>query len=203
VRSYTCLHHDMGKTPCEKSRFRPSRFRPSRFILFLCLCAASSWAPSARAFSQASAPPEPPKISGSELSRLIEISARLVTLNETLRNELSDSKRNSEELARTLGTSKNELDGLRSELEALRTTSTALALSAENSSRESDGLRAALTRADSSLLSLEASFEAYRKEAEGRTARLERSASFFRYLAAALGALSVGGWGAFLVTLIL
>ncbi|MDR1618643.1 MAG: hypothetical protein LBS06_06305, partial [Treponema sp.] len=102
---------------------------------------------------------------GDELSRLLEISTRLVSLNEKLRNELADSKKNSAELSNMLLSSKGELDNLRKELEDLRKTSAALMSGAENSNRESDGLRTALTKAGNSLRNLEQSFENYRMHA--------------------------------------
>ncbi|MDR1898513.1 MAG: hypothetical protein LBQ55_00725, partial [Treponema sp.] len=105
---------------------------------------------------------------GNELSRLLEISTRLVSLNERLRNELADSKKNSAELSNMLLASRRELETLRTELEDLRNASAALMNGAERSSQESDGLRTALTKAGNSLRNLEQSFENYRMSAEAR-----------------------------------
>jgi predicted nucleic acid-binding Zn-ribbon protein len=138
-----------------------------------------------------------------ELERLAEISRRLGTLNETLSGELRDSRKSSEELARSLESSRNELRALRDELEASRTISSGLARSAELSERESRELRTALTRAESSLRSLEASFGDYRKEAEKRIAYLERSGGRSRGIAAIASALAAAGWIAFAAVLLL
>ena len=160
-------------------------------------CAALWWEQSQSAFSQVNAAPESGKISADELSRLIEISTRLAQLNGTLRSELEDSRRSSEELSSTLGTSKAELEKLKTELEALRSISNGLASSAENSRKASDELREALKRGESSLLSLEISFESYRAEAERRIDRLDRSRGFWRLAALVASALAIGGWAAF------
>jgi uncharacterized coiled-coil DUF342 family protein len=134
---------------------------------------------------------------GNELSRLLEISARLSSLNEKLRNELADSRKNSAELSNMLLSSKGELETLRKELEDLRKTSAALTSGAENSNRESDGLRAALTKAGSSLRSLEQSFENYRMHAEARMAYLEGRGRFLKYGLAGTLVLALSGWIAF------
>jgi chromosome segregation ATPase len=135
--------------------------------------------------------------SQNELARLIEISAKLAELNETLRNELADSRKNSAELSNTLVTSKNELDALRTELESLRRTSAGLLSKAELSSQESSGLREALKRAESSLTNLERSFGAYRMTAESRIASLEKSGRLFKYASIAGAVLAIAGWTAF------
>jgi len=150
---------------CETIRRRPS------FSAALCLaCAMALWAP-ASSWPQAAAAPSP--VSTSELARLAEISTRLEALNERLRNELADSKRNSSELAALLGSSRLELEALRSELESSRRISTELGERAASSASESTALRTALTKADDSLRSLESSFEAYRRAAEARIRKVE------------------------------
>ena len=144
----------------------PSRSRLALFFwLALSLAPAISWA--------ADADPPGAMIYESELSRLVEISTRLATLNDTLKSELKSSKQSSEELALTLEISRIEAGELRKELKGLRTTSSELERSAELSATESAELRKSLTRAESSLTSLEASFGSYRTAAEGRIARLE------------------------------
>lgn len=163
------------------------------------LCAAFLSAPSPWAFCSDTAADDTATISETELSRLVEISTRLARLNETLRNELEGSKRNSGELARTLESSKAELEELKKELENLRTTSNELVHSAENSATESGELRKALSKAESSLASLEASFKSYRIAAETKIARLERKVTLARIAIIILGAIAVGGWTAFTV----
>jgi chromosome segregation ATPase len=144
-----------------------------------------------------SEPPESKTDSGNELSRLIGISTRLAELNETLRNELAGSRKNSTELSAMLAASKIELGELRSELERLRQTSTELLNSAEISNRESAGLKAALTKAETSLVSLEQSFGAYRTAAETRITRLERRGRFTAYGLIISAVLALTGWAAF------
>jgi uncharacterized coiled-coil DUF342 family protein len=134
---------------------------------------------------------------GNELSRLLEISTRLVSLNEKLRSELADSKKNSAELSNMLSASKGELETLRKELEDLRKTSAALMSGAEHSNRESDGLREALTKAGNSLRNLEQSFENYRMHAEARIAYLEGRNRLFKYGFAGALVLAASGWIAF------
>jgi hypothetical protein len=135
--------------------------------------------------------------SPNELSRLIEISARLSEINGRLRSELEDSRKNSAELSNMLTASKRELDGLKTELETLRMTSTGLLNKAELSSQESSGLREALKKAESSLTSLELSFGTYRTAAEKRIALLEKSGRFFKYGFFAGAFLALSGWAAF------
>ena len=137
-----------------------------------------------------------------ELERLAEISRQLATLNETLSGELRDSRKSSEELARSLESSRNELRALRDELEVSRTISGELARSAESSEMESHELRTAQKRAESSLRSLEISFEDYRKEAEKRIAYLERSNGRARGIAAIASTLAAAGWIAFAAVLL-
>jgi hypothetical protein len=171
--------------------------RPFFCLFFL----AFSWACLARVYASPSEPAGTGNSSGgnslNEVSRLIEISARLGEINGRLRSELEDSRKNSAELSNMLKASKTELDGLRIELEALRTASTGLLNKAELSSQESNGLREALMKAESSLTSLEGSFGAYRMAAEARITRLERSGRFFKYGFFAGAILALGGWTAF------
>jgi septal ring factor EnvC (AmiA/AmiB activator) len=171
---------------------------PSRLIASLLFCAV---------LSQASLPPlaglpsDPPD-AGTEagaLSRLLEISTRLGELNEALRNELENSRRNSAELSATLETSRRELDQLKAELEPLRMNSTQLLETARNSTRELNGLREALRKAESSLMSLELSWEAYRISAESRIAALERRTRIYRWALIAAGLTAAGGWTAWLI----
>lgn len=168
---------------------------------FFCsvFCLACSWP----AWSTDTAANGPSATSGNELSRLLEISSRLASLNERLESELTASKLSSEELARSLESSRIELDALRIELEASRSISSGLASSAERSETESTELKAALGRAESSLRSSEASFAVYRTAAEDRIARLERSSSFFRAAAGVAAAFAASGWAAFLALLLL
>ena len=172
------------------------------------LCAALSLALSVPLWCQDTVTPPNSVNLGNELTRLVEISARLALLNETLRTELAGSRKNSEDLALLLGTSKSELANLRSELEGLRTelgsshlASSGLATSVENLEKESLALREALRKADSSLLSLEASFADYRTTAELRTRSLEKSWAFARLWGWLASVLAVTGWTAFILAL--
>ncbi|GHV41407.1 hypothetical protein AGMMS49546_17210 [Spirochaetia bacterium] len=131
--------------------------------------------------------------SGNELERLIGISERLGELNRTLRSELDDSRKSSEELRLMLAKSKAELDALRAELEQLRTTSTGLLNRADGSLTELTALQEALTKANSSLTNLEQSFAAYRQTAELRIAGLERSRSIYRIAFFTAAGLALGG----------
>jgi predicted RNase H-like nuclease (RuvC/YqgF family) len=148
-------------------------------------------------FSSPSGPPDSKTDSGNELSRLIGISTRLAELNETLRNELAGSRKNSTELSGLLAASKTEAEELRTELERLRQTSTELLSSAEISNRESDELKAALMKAETSLASLELSFGAYRTAAEARITRLERRGRFTALGFIVSAVLALSGWAAF------
>ncbi|MDR0689964.1 MAG: hypothetical protein LBG08_06845 [Spirochaetaceae bacterium] len=141
--------------------------------------------------------PPPPLSSGSELTRLLEISTRLSEINETLRQELSDSKQNSTALSSMLETSRNELEQLKGELGPLRNRSAALLNAAEQSERELNGLRTALRKAERSLTSLEHSWETYRTGAEQRIARLERNRRWYVGLIIGSLAAAAGGWTAF------
>lgn len=167
---------------------------------FFCsvFCLACSWS----AWSTDTADSASSAISGSELSRLLEISNRLASLNEKLESELTASKLSSEELARSLESSRKELDALRTELEASRSISSGLASSAALSETESTELKAAHERAESFLRSSEASFAAYRKTAEDRISRLERSASRFRTAAGIASVFAASGWAAFFALLL-
>ncbi|MFA6506694.1 MAG: hypothetical protein WCT14_11370 [Treponemataceae bacterium] len=138
----------------------------------------------------------------SELTRLEQISRRLASLNETLSNELKDSKRNSEELALSLENSKRELSSLSSELEASRLLSTELARTAVSSETELRELRTALTKAEFSLRNLETSFGAYRKEAEAQLSRLKNAGFFSRIVAIVSSLFAVAGWTAFFIIML-
>jgi septal ring factor EnvC (AmiA/AmiB activator) len=118
--------------------------------------------------------------SESELSRLLEISNQLAALNERLKNELEDSRKNSQSLRDTLGKSKEELDVLRAELQRLRAASTALLNTQEESLTDLTLLQTALMKAEFSLTNLEQSFAAYRQTAELRIAGLEKSRKVWR-----------------------
>jgi chromosome segregation ATPase len=161
----------------------------------------SSWLLAA-ALAQASLPPLsalPPEPE-QELSRLLEISTRLTALNEQLRRELEDSRKNSAELQRMLETSKAELEALKSEFSPFQTHSTELLQAARNSERELSGLRTALRQAESSLMSLEGSWAAYRSETSQQLAASKRRTRFYQYGFIAGLILSLAGWTAFAVT---
>lgn len=101
----------------------------------------------------------------SELSRLLEISARLRLLNSELASSLAASRDRSLKL-------QDELDGLKKSLNELRTK-------LGDSETRSIELEAELEKAESSLQSLTASFDAYRIAAqaaiEAETARADRA----------------------------
>jgi len=134
------------------------------------------------------------------LSRLIEISTQLSSLNERLREELQNSRQSSRELQITLESSKRELEELRQELAVLHSSSTGLLIKAENSQAELTALVAALRKAESSLMSLELSFAAYRESAEGRIKTLEKKNRFWKWGCIAAGILAAGAGTALLVT---
>ena len=136
--------------------------------------------------------PENPLKSDSALNRLIEISARLSTLNEKLRGELQDSRRNSGELVITLEASKRELGELRRELEISRSVLTELRGAAENSLLELSALQMELRKAESSLMSLELSFMAYRQASQKRITSLERQSRLLKWGCVAAGILAAG-----------
>jgi uncharacterized membrane-anchored protein YhcB (DUF1043 family) len=148
-------------------------------------------------FSLDSVPVPQTNSSERELSRLIEISSQLTLLNEKLRNELEDSRKNSLDLRNTLEKSKNELDELREELEALRTASAALLNTQNESQTDLTALQAALTKAGNSLASLEQSFAAYKIQAELQIGRLEKTNRIWKWGCAALGVTAAGfaAWG--------
>jgi septal ring factor EnvC (AmiA/AmiB activator) len=149
-------------------------------LVWLLLWAALCWGLPLPLYSLESGPTGSGSVSENELSRLIEISNQLADLNERLRNELEDSRKNSKSLQDTLGKSKEELDSLRAELEHLRAASTALLNTQEESQTDLALLQTALTKAESSLTSLEQSFAAYRQTAELRIARLEKARGGWR-----------------------
>ena len=176
------------------------------------------------AWCQAGDPPAVLTISAAELDRLLTISTRLAALNATLKTELDDSRKNSDGLAfslesltseaerqktelatlkSALGTLSAELATLRTELELSRTRSNELALIAANSETDLIGLKTALTEAESSLRNLTASFSDYEAAAEAEIARLERGSAFWERFGWAALLAAIGGWTAFLLTLLL
>lgn len=137
-----------------------------------------------------------------ELLRLTEISTRLGKLNELLRNELENSRKNSSALETRLIESKTELEQLRAELEALQTSSIELRMNAETSLQESAQLKDSLQKTESSLQSLEQSFSAYKQAAEQELNRLEQSRNRYRLFLVIAGTLAVTGWTAFGLSLL-
>jgi uncharacterized coiled-coil DUF342 family protein len=135
-----------------------------------------------------------------ELTRLLEISARLSELNEQLKHELEGSRQSSRELLNTLEASKRELDELKKELTPLRQDSIALLKGATISIEELSELRTALRKAESSLMSLDVSYGAYRVAAETRITRLERGRRWYIYAVIAVALTAAGGWTAYAVT---
>ena len=93
-------------------------------------------------------------ITESELTRLIEISMRLETLNEKLQSELIASKKNLNQLMSELDNYKAELTGLEKQLLILRA--------------ESETLKMQLQNAETLLEKTRQSLDAYRTEAERR-----------------------------------
>ena len=130
--------------------------------------------------------------SSDALSRLIEISTQLSTLNEKLQSELQGSRQSSRELQIMLEASKKELEELRLELQVLRSTSAGLLLKAESSQTELTALLAALRKAESSLMSLELSFAAYRQSTEKRIATLEKRNRFWKWGCIGAGIFAAG-----------
>jgi chromosome segregation ATPase len=171
--------------------------KPLASFLFCAVFLSASLPPLSGLPSDSPAPPPETGSAQSELARLLEISTRLSAINETLRNELENSRRSSTALSGTLETSRRELEQLRAELDGLRTTSTQLLAAARNSESELNGLREALKKAESSLMSLELSWEAYKTAAETRIARLERRAVFYRWSLAAVIVIAASGWAAY------
>ncbi|MCA1949606.1 MAG: hypothetical protein LDL24_03470 [Treponema sp.] len=149
---------------------------------------------------------EEPAVTGknleSELLRLTEISTRLGKLNEMLRNELENSRKNSSALESRLTESKTELEMLRIELEALQTSSTELKQHVEISLEESAQLKDSLQKTESSLKSLEQSFSEYKQAAEQELNRLEQSRNRYRLLVIIAGTLALSGWAAFSLSLL-
>jgi septal ring factor EnvC (AmiA/AmiB activator) len=135
---------------------------------------------------------EIPQNSENALSRLIEISEQLSTLNERLRGELQDSRQSSRELQSRLEASRKELEELRQELAELQRNSMGLLLKAESSQTELAGLLTALRTAESSLTSLGLSFAAYSETAEKRINTLEKSSRLWKYGCITAGALAAG-----------
>jgi uncharacterized coiled-coil DUF342 family protein len=133
-----------------------------------------------------------PPNSENALSRLIEISGQLSTLNERLREELQDSRQNSRELQSRLEVSRQELEELRKELAELQRNSMGLLLKAESSQTELAGLLTALRTAESSLMSLQLSFAAYSETAEKRIKTLEKNSRLWKYGCIAAGVLAAG-----------
>jgi chromosome segregation ATPase len=174
--------------------------RLPNFLSSLLLCAALSQAALPPLFSLPSDQDPPAANSSSELTRLREISTRLSEINETLRNELADSKQSSVELSNMLETSRNEFEQLKTELTPLRDRSTELLNAALRSEQELNGLRTALRKAESSLMSLEQSWESYRSGAEQRIRRLERNKRWYIGLIIGSLAAAAGGWTAFAVS---
>jgi uncharacterized coiled-coil DUF342 family protein len=135
-----------------------------------------------------------------ELTRLLEISARLSELNEALKNELEGSRKSSDELLNMLEASKRELDELKKELTPLRQDSMELLNKATISIEELNELRMALRKAESSLMSLDVSYGAYRAAAETRIKRLERGRRWYTYAVITAALCAAGGWTAYAVT---
>jgi len=135
---------------------------------------------------------EIPQSSESALSRLIEISDQLSSLNERLRGELQDSRQSSRDLQIRLEASRKELEELRQELAELQSNSMGLLLKAENSQKELAELLTALRTAESSLTSLGLSFAAYSETAEKRINTLEKSNRLWKYGCIAAGAIAAG-----------
>jgi len=93
-------------------------------------------------------------ITESELTRLIEISTRLETLNEKLQSELIASEKNLNQLMSELDNYRAELTGLEKQLLILRA--------------ESETLKMQLQNAETLLEKTRQSLDAYRKEVERR-----------------------------------
>ena len=147
-----------------------------------------------------------PENSSIALSRLIEISTQLSTLNERLQNELQNSRQSSISLQNMLETSRLELDGLRlelgvlrQELETLQFNSKELLTRAESSQTELTALLAALRKAETSLMSLELSFAAYREASESRINTLAREKALWKWGCVSVSVLAVGFGAAYLL----
>jgi chromosome segregation ATPase len=171
-----------------------------KLLCLLLLCSVLSLVLPLRVYSLDTEAPESGNVLENRLGQLIGISTRLADLNETLRNELDGSRKNSEELRLMLAMSRTELETLKAELDLLRMSSAELTNKAEISQTELTALQTSLTKAETSLTSLEKSFTNYRQTAELRMGRLERSrgryrTAFFTAAAVALGGIAFGAVG--------
>ncbi len=181
-----------GIIPCKKSAH----------LFWACFLLAALWG----LFLPDSTFGEEPKPAGknyeNELLQLSEISTKLAKLNERLKSELENSRKNSSELEIRLSESKTELEQLRAELETLRNSSNELRQSAEISLQESVQLKDSLQKTESSLESLEQSFNDYKLKAEQELNRLEQSRKRYRFLAMLMATLAVSSWAAFGLSLL-
>lgn len=137
-----------------------------------------------------------------ELLRLTEISMQLGRLNERLKNELENSRKNSSELENRLKASKTELEQLQAELKALQSSLIELRLNVTTSLQESKQLKDSLQKTEDSLQSLEQSFNNYKTAAEQELKRLEQSRNRYRLLLIIAGTFAVSGWSAFGLSLL-
>ena len=130
-------------------------FRKSKLTIVLSVClllfCSAMLSPAAKAEELYS-------ITESELTRLIEISMRLETLNEKLQSELIASEKNLNQLMSELDNYKAELTGLEKQLLILRA--------------ESETLKMQLQNAETLLEKTRQSLDAYRTEAEKRIRKL-------------------------------
>lgn len=182
-----------------QERIRCHRFIQRFLLLFLSVVWLVLWP---RAFTFCEEPAVTGKNLENELSQLTEISTRLGKLNEMLRNELENSRKNSSELEMRLTESKTELELLRTELEALQTRSIELRQHVAISLEESTQLKDSLQKTESSLKSLEQSFSEYKQAAEQELNRLEQSRNRYRLLTIIAGTLALSGWAAFSLSLV-
>jgi chromosome segregation ATPase len=104
-------------------------------------------------------------VSGSELSRLLQISAKLERLNNQLQDELKTSKENLTRLGSELESCKAELTELQNRLSQSKT--------------ELTQLKNSLTTAENLLRKAETSFEKYKSEVEARIKRLTIQRNIF------------------------
>jgi chromosome segregation ATPase len=137
-----------------------------------------------------------------ELLRLTEISMQLGRLNELLRNELENSRKNSSDLENRLKASKTELEQLQAELKTLQSSLIELRLNATTSLQESKQLKDSLQKTEDSLQNLEQSFNDYKTAAEQELKRLEQSRNRYQLFLLIAGTLAVSGWTAFGLSLI-
>ena len=126
-------------------------FRKSKLIIVLSVCLLLL---SSAMLSPAAKAEELYSITESELTRLIEISTRLETLNEKLQSELIASEKNLNQLMSELDNYRAELTGLEKQLLILRA--------------ESETLKMQLQNAETLLEKTRQSLDAYRKEVERR-----------------------------------